>query len=289
MATGAAEFIDATTADARIPEAWSKKSIVAREQELVFAGLVNRSYEGDVLGDRVHVPSRGHLTTQTKTLDGNAATVYETVTETNTDLIINTWEYNAIAVETATKKLSHVDLLKLYAPEQGYTLARSVDDVLAGYPDGSAAGQTVGTLAVALAYEDVLAARQALDDADVPVGDRVIVVSPAQEAGFLKLDQFIHRDYDSIHGSPSKPALNKAFIGSWMNMPVYKSTNVEGTNAAGHDNTMFHREAIALAMALEMNHHNMFDIDYFAFKVSVEQLYGSAVFRADHLIWLKGL
>ena len=45
MATGAAEFIDSTTADVFIPEVWSMISLVAREPNLVFANLVDRRHE----------------------------------------------------------------------------------------------------------------------------------------------------------------------------------------------------------------------------------------------------
>ena len=45
MATGATEFIDNTTADVFIPELWSMEAIVARENQLVFANLVDRKFE----------------------------------------------------------------------------------------------------------------------------------------------------------------------------------------------------------------------------------------------------
>src|SRR5262249_30987665 len=141
---------------------------------------------------------------------------------------------------TYTKKQANRDLLEFYAPEQGYALALSVDTVLARIVDDLTTN-IKGTLVQELAYEDVLDSRQALDDANVPADGRVIDVSPAQEKGFLKLNQFVHRDYDSLHGDPSKPAMNVAYIGTWMGYPVYKSTNIAGSNAAGHNNAMFHK------------------------------------------------
>jgi hypothetical protein len=34
--------------------------------------------------------------------------------------------------------------------------------------------------------------------------------------------------------------------------------------------------------------HNFFDIDYFAYKVAVEQLHGSKEIRDDHGVWMPG-
>lgn len=287
MATGATEFIDGTTAAQFIPQIWSKEVLIARENSLVFSMLVNHQYERDArIGNTVNVAAISNLSTQTKSLSANAATVYETITEANTAITIGTWAYSAIAVETATKQQVHSDLLALYAPKQGYALAQKVDDDLAALPDDFS--QTVGTLIAELTYEDVLRARQYLNDADVPLDDRVIVVSPAQEAGFMKLNHFINGDYSNIAGNPQASQKQKAYMGTWLKMPVYMSVNVEGTNAAGHDNAMFHKEALACVIQMEPTTHAMFDVDYLANKVVVEQLYGVKEMRDDHGVWMQG-
>ncbi len=287
MATGTAEHIDATTADAFIQETWSKRAIVARMQELNFAESVTREYEDDAsIGDLIHIQSRGHLTVQTKNRSANAATIFETVTETNTDITLGTWDYQAIALETATKKQANRDLLEFYAPEQGYALALAVDDVLASLVDDFS--QNVGTLIAELTYEDLLRGDQYLNDANAPQEDRVIQISPAQKAGFMKLDQFVNADYSKLNGSINAKAKANS-IGTWMGQyPVMVSTNVEGSNAAGHDNGMYHKSALALVMQMKATTHMQFDINYLANKVVVEHLYGSGELRDDHGVWLKG-
>ena len=63
-----------------IKEVWSKRAIVAREQELVFAENVNRQFEDELaVGDTIHVPSRGHLAVVSKNIAANAATSFETI------------------------------------------------------------------------------------------------------------------------------------------------------------------------------------------------------------------
>src|SRR3990167_248967 len=275
MATGSTEFIDSTTADVFIPELWSRGAIVARENKLVFARLVDRKYEDDLAyGDTVHVGSVGNLAARTKTKASNAAITYETVTETNTDITVATWEYAAIAVESIVKVQGNRDMLKLYAGKMGYALALAVDDVLAGLVDDFT--NTQGTLAVETTDAQYIRARQYLNDADAPQDGRYLVISPAAETGLLKLDRYVHNDYSAIHGDgPRSDALEMAYITSFYRMPVYMSVNVEGTNAAGHDNAMFQKKALALVMQMSPTAHSQYDIDYLVDKVVIEQLYGS--------------
>lgn len=287
MATGTTEFIDHTTADVFLPEIWSQENLIAREEVLLFAKLFDRRFEKDVMryGDTIHVPNVSNLAAQTKTLSSNAAVSYETVTETDVDVTIGTWEYSGIAVETALARQANRDFLSLYAPKQGYALGLAADTALAGLPDNFS--QAVGTLAVENTYEEVLRAIQYLDDANVPTDDRHLVVSPAGKHGFMKLDYFIHSDYSKLNES-SKAGQTRDRFGSFMGIPCYASTNVEGTNAAGHDGAVFHRQVACFILQMKPTTHQMFDIDYLVDKVVVENLYGSSEMRDDHGVWLKG-
>ena len=285
MAAGATEFIDNTTADVFIPEIWSPLAIVAREQQLVFAKLVDRKFEdGLSAGDTIHVPGVSDMAARTKST--NTAITYETVTESNTDITIGTHKYAAIAVESITKVQNNRDQLALYAGKLGYALGLDVDDTLAGLPDNFS--QTVGTLAAENTYHDYLRAIQYLDDANAPAESRYFVISPAAEVGLMKADIYTNNDYSMLHGEGRNTALEFAYVSSFLNIPVYKTTNVEGTNSAGHDNTLFQKESIALVMQMAPTMHSMFDIDYFADKVAIEQLYGTQEMRDDHGVWIKG-
>ena len=285
MATGATEFIDNTTADVFIPELWSMEAIVARENQLVFANLVDRKFENGLsFGDTIHVPGVSNLAVRTKSTNG--AVTYETVTESNTDITIGTHQYAAIALENITRVQNNRDQLQLYAGKLGYALALAVDDVLAGLVDDFS--NSVGTQAVELTDDDILRARQYLDDAAAPQDSRVMVVSPMQETGLLKLDRFVHNDYEAVHGPGRETGLEKAYVSSFMGMPIYRSVNVEGTNGAGHDNGMFQKESLALVMQIAPKTYHQFDIDYIVDKVVVEQLYGTREMRDDHGVFMKG-
>ena len=78
---------------------------------MVFASKVDRRYEQDLsYGDTIHSPSISNLTTQTKVKASNTILSFQTVTETNTDISIATWEYVALAVESIVKVQANRDL-----------------------------------------------------------------------------------------------------------------------------------------------------------------------------------
>ena len=213
MATGATEFIDATTADALFPEVWSRHLTIAREEALVFAKLVDRKFEKEVtFGDRINITPIANLAARTKSRTTNDAITFETETPSNTTITIATWEYAAFGIEEATRKQTMADLVAAYTPKMGYALSLAIDTVLAGYPDDAAAAYTVGDLGVPLTHDLLLEANRILDDALVPQDDRFMVISPAQEEGFLKLQQFVNADFKSlVPGASNKNAKDRAY------------------------------------------------------------------------------
>lgn len=287
MATGTTEYVDVTTAAVFIPIIWSREAIIAREQALNFAPRVNRVFEKELsFGSAIHVPSVGNLTAQTKNTSSNTAVSWETITETNTDLTVDQWKYSGVALESFTKKQSMQDLMARYAPKQGYALALVVDDALATLVLSITA--TVGTLAQDLTYEDALRAVQYLNDANAPQADRSWLISPASLTGFMKLDQFVNGDdYGTLNKDVNQGTAD-AYIGKWMKTPIFMSTNVDGSNAAGHSNALIQRECLALAIQMEPVTHNWFDVNYLADKFIVEEIYGSAIMRNDHGVLAVG-
>ena len=286
-ASGATEFFDVTVADQLIPEIWSKYVIRAREQKLVFARLATRKYESDLsYGDVIRVPQVQHLTSRTKNLSANTAVLFETDTSTSVNITIGTWSYVAMATETATAKQSYKDIIELYAPEMGYALALAVDDDLAALPDDFGTN-TTGVMGAPITYEDFVKARRLLNDANVPRKGRVAVFSPAAEESLMLLDQFVRNDYSKIQGGKDDDD-DMGFVGSWFGIPIYVSTNVEGDNTVGHDNTIMHSEAIACCMQMTPTTHRWLDINYLANKVVTEQLYGVKEMRDDHGVWMQG-
>ena len=284
---GAASFIDVDSATVFIPELWATGVLITREDQLVFANLVNRSYEAEMkVGDTLHVGSINNLSSRAKA--ANTAITYETVEEENTDITVGTHEYAAIAVEDIAVVQTNRDMMTAYSGKLGYALAQAIDDNLAALVDNFS--QTVGALAAENEWDDFIRADQYLNDANVPQDGRVIELSPAAQSGMLKWDRMLNDDYSFVHGGGrAETSLERSYRKTLLGVyPIYMTNNVEGTNAAGHDNGMFQKEAIALVMQMQPTVKHQYDIDFLTDKMAVENLYGFREMRDDHGVFVKG-
>lgn len=281
MATGTEEFIDVTTADVYLEEKLSQMCTIARQKNLVFANNVDRRFEQELKkGQILHIGNITHPTGRAKTT--NTAITFETVTETESTITIDAYYYTAIALEDVITPMVSIDVLEKYIPGLGYGLYLLEDDGLAALVDDGTIIQTVGTLAVDITYKNLIRADQYLNDADVPQDARVILTSPAQKAGFLEMDYFINTDYTKVGASMN------GLVGSWMNYPIYVSTNMDGDNTNGHDSVMMHKECIAHVEQIKPATRSWWDGDYQCVKMSSLMTWGNAIIRANHGVWLKG-
>lgn len=280
MAKGATEFIDVTTADVYLEEKWSQTCTIEREKKLVWASnVVDRQFEDEL--SRGQILRIGNITQPTATAkSANTALTYETVTETESTITIDTFYYTAIALEDVIKPQVSVDLLDKYVPGLSYGLGYQEDSDLAALVDDGTITQTVGTLATGLSYDNLVRADQYLNDANVPNEDRCIVISNAEKANLLKMDEFIHRDYAD---------LRNGILGEWLGTyPIYVSNNTNGDNTTGHDCFMGHKECIAHVSQIKPAVRSWWDGDYQCVKMSALTTYGSTIRRPDHGVWLKG-
>jgi len=278
MTKGTEEFIDVTTADYYLEEKWSQKCTIEREKKLVFAQQFDRQFESELRrGQKLWI---GNITQPTATTKAtNTALTYETVTETGSSITIGTFFYTAIALEDVIKPQVAVSVLDKYVPGLSYGLGLQEDSDLAALIDDGTITQTVGTLTTGLTYDNLVRGDQYLNDADVPQDERFLIISPAEKANCLKMDEFINKDYADIRNG---------ILGSWLNYPIFVTTNTDGTNAAGHDSVMAHKTAIAHIAQIKPTVRSWWDGDYQCVKMSALTTYGSTIRRADHAVWLQG-
>lgn len=285
--SGATEFITHVSADEFVPEIWSASAVVSRENEHVFPGLVNRQFESELtFGDTIHVPTVGSLPTRTKTAE--TAIVYEQKDESNIDIVINQDEYVAIALERRARIQTNRNLLETYSPKMGIALGEAVDDKFATAVKSLSGSQ--GAVNTALTVAFILQSLVDLDDAKVPIEGRSFIFSPAEVNNIIQQEKFVSTDYSLIHGgNENARMMDRAPIASLRDgTPIYRSTNLEAPSQGGHNNVVFHRETWALVMQMSPTTYTMWDIDFFADKVAMNQLYGLKEMRDDHGVWLKG-
>jgi len=296
MATG---NITKTTVDAFVPEIWSTLVQHARNTNLHFGNLVDRRYEKEIKGrgDTIRIPIFGAGTVKTK-VDGTPI-VLTTQTETVATIVIDKDKYTAINIEDLAEIQTDISLVSEYAVSQGVALANQIDVDLALLLNDTTVTQNVGTVTSG-AYVDItdntlLAARRILNEANVPMTDRYIVISPQQEEAMLKIDKFIDADKVTSANLP----VPTGSLGKIYGMPVYVSNNLADVAIVSSVSSaspvvyphkacgMFHKEAFAFASQVGITAEASRDHNNFADILTFRTIYGTAVLRADHAVQMR--
>ncbi len=279
--------ITSTTATQANPAITSKEVIMFREANLGFSGTVSQKYYDEagvgttIKWTNITVLNSGTARSKSEGNSGNDIT-YDANTETAVTLTINQHQYTAFELEEFEENLSIVDLQEKYTRACTYNVDLAIDASLAALVDNFS--QTVGTLAVDLTDDDVRRAVQYLDDANALKDGRFFAMSPATKNTMLGIDRYASSDFNRGGGAN----IVRGEFGDIYGLRTWDSTNVEGTNAAGHDNGIYQRDALALGMRMQPKTRVFDDIQNLSTQVAVSAIWGVIETRDDHGVWAKG-
>ena len=182
-----------------IPELWSDEVIGAYKSNLVVANLVTKLSHKGKKGDTIYipVPARGSASAKA----ANTQVTLSAATNTAVTVSINKhYEYSKL-IEDIAEVQALASMRKFYTDDAGYALAKQVDTDLFALTEGFQGG-TVGGAAAASFEKAVIGSNGStdytgnssnaaditdagirrmiltLDDADVPMDSRVMVVPP---------------------------------------------------------------------------------------------------------------
>lgn len=280
----ASTSLTSTTGAVFNPAITSKSIIDIREANLGFEGTVSTQYRDEAgVGTTIAWPTITGMTAASKS-EGNSGNdiTFTANTESSVTLTINQHQYAAFELEEFEESLSLHDQEEIYTRRSAYAVNVAIDDTLAALPDNFS--QAVGTLAVDATDDDVRRAVQYLDDANTPMDGRFFAMAPATKNSMLGIDRYVSSDFASNGGGN----IVRGEFGNIYGLRTWMSTNVEGTNAAGHDNAIYQRDAIALGMRREPRVRTFDDIDNLSRKVAVSAIWGVIETRDDHGVWAKG-
>lgn len=276
--------LTSTTGAVMNPAITSKEIIDIREANLGFEATVSRKYYDEArVGTTIRWTNITAFTASTKT-EGNSGNdiTYSANTETSVTLTINQHQYAAFELEEFEESLSIVDQQSVYTRRAAYAVNLAIDDTLAALVDDFS--QAVGTLAVDLTDDDVRRIVQYLDDANAPQDDRFFAMAPATKNSMLSIDRYASSDFNRGGGAN----IVKGEFGDIYGLRSWVSTNVEGSNAAGHDNGGYHRDAFALGMRMQPRTRTFDDINNLSTQVAVSAIWGVIETRDDHGVFARG-
>jgi N4-gp56 family major capsid protein len=295
--------VDNTSAATFIPEIWSDEVVAAYQSNLVLANLVKKMAMAGKKGDTLHIPkpTRGSANAKAE----NTAVTIQNATESEVQVVIDKhFEYSRL-IEDITDVQALASLRQFYTGDAGYALAKQVDTSLfeLGKSFGDNGGDYVGTGTYnfsgtsgveAYAVDSVVEADvfndagfraliQKMDDADVPMDNRCLVVPPSIRNAIMGIDRYSSSDF--VDGK----VVNNGQIGNLYGIDIFVSSNcpvieTAADNGAGGDvkqAMLFHKDAMVLAEQQGVRSQTQYKQEFLGSLYTADTLYGTAVLRPD--------
>ena len=283
-----------TTGATFIPELWSDEIIAAYKQNLVMANLVSKmSFKGKK-GDTLHIPKPTRGAASLKAAS-NQVTL-QAATESEVQVLVNKhYEYSRL-IEDITEVQALASLRKFYTGDAGYALAKQVDTDLLQLGRGVQGGNgTVaydkaviasdgatlytGTNEAAITDAGIRRIIQTLDDADVPMDGRVLVLPPVARNVMMGLARFTEQAFVGEIGGGN--TIRNGEIGNVYGVKVYVSTNCETATGDARIGMMFHKDAFVLAEQMGVRSQTQYKQEYLGTLFTSDMLYGVKELRDE--------
>ena len=307
--------VDKTAAGTFIPEIWSDEIIAAYQKNLKMAPLVKRLSMSGKKGDRIHIPKpiRGAASAKG---ESTAVTIQANLEQELEIAVDRHFEYSRL-IEDIVDVQALSSLRQFYTEDAGYQLALKVDtdliNVATGFGDGTrtvsptdasswvnsnayyADGSVTGGQLTAFAADTVAtgdnftdevlrAAIKLMDDADVPMDNRVLVIPPAARKSIMGIDRYVSSDF--VGGRNVESGL----IGNLYGVDVYVSSNAPtletaAQNAVGSIDVrgclFFHKDAIVMAEQMAVRSQTQYKQEYLSTLYTADTLYGVETYRPE--------
>lgn len=280
-----------TTADKFIPEIWSDEVVATYKKNLVLANLIKKlSFKGKK-GDTLHIPKPGRGSANAKA----ASTQVTLNTDTATEILVlinQHFEYS-ILIEDIVDVQALASMRQFYTDDAGYALARQVDNSLiqlgrgVNGGDGTAAytaayagsnGTTAYVAAsnneAAIADAAIRRSIQRLDDNDVPMDGRFLIVPPSSRNTLMGIQRFTEQAFVGEAGSQN--TIRNGEVGNVYGVPVFVSTNADTTSGSGAARIALlgHRDFAVLAEQMAVRSQTQYKQEYLGNLFTADTIYG---------------
>ena len=286
-----------TTGANFIPEIWSDETIAAYKSNLVVAPLVTRLNHKGKKGDTIHIPTptRGSATAKA----ANTKVAIQGDTHGTTNLSIDKHYEYSVLIEDITEVQALSSLRKFYTDDAGYALAKQVDTDLLNLTEGLQGGTVGGADAASwekayigsgttlytgnssnaadITDAGIRAMLLKLDDADVPMDNRSLIIPPVAANDLLGINRFTEQQFIG-----SGDAIKTGKIGQIYGVDVYISSNcpsASGNSGADRVGVLLHKDAIALAEQVGVRSQTQYKQEYLGDLFTSDTIYGVGEMR----------
>ena len=297
MALGT-NHVTTTTAATFIPEIWSDEIVAAYKKNLVAANLIKKMNFKGKKGDTVNipVPTRGSASEK-------AASTQVTLiaaTESNIPVLINKhYEYSRL-IEDIVEVQALASMRQFYTDDAGYALAKQVDtdiirlgrgvqggDGTAGYTGAfSGADGTTAYTGTAGALTDAAIRRsiQRLDDNDVPMEGRFLIVPPSSRNTLMGLARYTEQAFVGEVGSAN--TIRNGEIGNLYGVPVFVSSNADAATDGDRICLLAHKDFAVLVEQQGVRSQTQYKQEYLGTLFTSDTIYGVRELRDSSAVAL---
>jgi hypothetical protein len=300
---GGGSIVNKTAAATFIPEIWSDEVIAAYQKNLKMSPLVRKMAMTGKKGDKIHVPKPIRGAASAKVAD-TAVNIQANV-EQELEIDINRhFEYSRF-IEDIVEVQALSSLRQFYTEDAGYQLALTVDTDLmnaaTGFGDGTldlaaptgadwansnsyyfnaalgldlfVAGQTVtGDNFTDLGFREAI---KILDDANVPMEDRCLIIPPAARKTVMGIERYVSSDFRDDR------TVKSGLIGNVYGVDVYVSSNCPTLETNVRGCIFMHKDALVHAEQLGVRSQTQYKQEYLSTLYTADTLYGVQVYRPE--------
>lgn len=287
-----------TTAVKFIPQIWSDEVVATYKRNLVLANLIKKINMVGKKGDTIHIPKPGAR--GSASAKGTQAQV-TLVTDTASEVLLSLnqhWEYS-ILIEDIVETQALTSMRQYYTDDAGYALARKIDSTLielgrgvqsgggtAAYSgafsgaDGTAA-YVAGTNTNFAALTDAAIRRsiQRLDDNDVPMDGRFLLVPPSTRNTLMGIARFTEQAFVGEQGGSN--TIRNGEIGNVYGIPVFVTNNADTTSGTTPTRICLlgHRDFAVLGMQKEVRTQTQYKQEYLGSLFTADVIFGAVELR----------
>ena len=276
-----------------IPKLWSDEILAEYEKSLVMKPLVKSLKMAGKKGDTINIPMPLRGSANQKLTETQVTLVADT--SGNKQVVVDQhWEYSRL-IEDITSVQALSSMRKFYTQDAGYALASKVDsDLIAtAIANFTSVGHATDTGLVVPAVEGSAGdfsdqafrdAIQILDDNDVPMDSRKLVIPPAARNHIMGIDRYVSSDFVNGRG------VVNGKIGELYGVDVFVSTNLPANSSGEKPCLLFHTDALVIAEQMAVRTQTQYKQEYLADLMTADTLYGEDVYREDSgvVIYVSG-
>lgn len=279
-----------------IPELWSDEVIGSYKSNLVLANLVTKMSHKGKKGDTIHIPAPSRGTASVK--NANAQVTLSAATNSVVNISIDKhYEYSKL-IEDIAEVQALASMRKFYTDDAGHALATQVDDDLFALAEGLQGGTVGGTGAAAwekaviggdgttlytgassnasdITDAGIRKMILTLDDADVPMDSRALVLPPVAANDLLGINRFTEQQFIG-----TGDAIKTGKIGQIYGIDVYVTSNAPtvGTDRVG---LLMHKDALVFAEQVGVRTQTQYKQEYLGDLFTADTIYGTGELRND--------